>query len=181
MKYLMTYEFFLESIIDDIKNISNYAPLYHITNIESALEILISNKLILGLDYYPMFNDNLDKKAISFTRNRNLKSVNYKNGVIFCLDANKIRFNYKIDPYDYFCVYTKNDYFKLSKSNIDRIDPNESEEIIYKDINELSKYLFYIDFSDENFILDNLDLIKDYSKKYNIDILLNGLEYDING
>jgi hypothetical protein len=104
------------------------APLSHSTNIWFAKEILKTNSLTRTND-----------RPISFSRDPNYVYLNFP--ITFVFDADKLRHNYKLVPFDYM------NFKGMTKSNPKRHyseNPFEFEETVNKDINHISKYLIEI-------------------------------------
>jgi hypothetical protein len=137
--------FIEESYLD-----SNFAPLYHRTTTYGIFDI-ISSDVLKMTDFENLFNG--DKiKMVSLTRNKNLNLDYYKPflDVIIELDVNELRKKYKILKY-YFFIHSKKE--DKPKSNIYRQEPFEFEEIILKDVKNISDYIISVNFED-NSILD---------------------------
>jgi hypothetical protein len=122
--------------------------LYHNTSIKKAIQIIKTNKLKTKLDTehiftdyrnkdedfifimgHPVHKDYLEGKIkafISFTRNKNYRRV--EDNVQFILDGDKLSENYKISPYSHFGGRSY----------------DEMEERIYKDIDDLQKYIIKV-------------------------------------
>jgi len=135
-------------LIDILIESKQVGILYHNTSVDRAKKILETNKFeaflndsnILtdfryqtpGKDFLitpfgPIVTDRYKhKKYVSFTRNKFY--IRTFDNVQFIIDGNKLSENYKIVPY----------------SQFGGREHDESEERVYKDINNLSKYLLKI-------------------------------------
>lgn len=138
----MIYKY--DNFIDESYLSSNFAPIYHFTNHWSLESILEDNKLNTGWVENPFFKE--VAKIISFTRNKNLDISYYKDDldIIICLDKNKLLLDgYVFYPYDFFIQSGREIY---SKSNIKRRNPYEFEEATKSNIENIYKYIIYVDF-----------------------------------
>jgi hypothetical protein len=158
--------------IDESYLDSNNSPLYHFTTTWSLNQILKSNQLSVGY-----FNHNINGKIlkiVSLTRNKKI-DLDYKNfEVKICLDKDKLINKYKLKPYDFF----NTDKRKWDPS---RVNFYEFEEFSELNIEDLNKYILYIDFFDIDHIWPYLYDIKEYINKYSIECKINEKIIDING
>src|SRR5574343_517899 len=102
------------------------APLYHSTTIFFASQILDSD-VILG--------------PVSLTRDARYVIDADEHPVTFILDRNKLSSDYKIVPFNYLQQIKRKDPRKL-------FNHTEAEEVIYKDIKNLHRYIIGIRFND---------------------------------
>jgi hypothetical protein len=143
----------IREMIDKFKNFllkegKQTGMLYHNTSIKKATQIIKTNKLKTNLDTghiltnyrnkpedflfimgQPVHRDYINgkiKEFISFTRNKNYRRV--EDNVQFVLDGDKLSENYKISPYSHFGGRSY----------------DEMEERIYKDIDDLQKYIIKV-------------------------------------
>ncbi len=157
MKYINSYNLFLNEAIND-----NF--LYHSTSIPNLIKILDRNTIKTAGS-----NEN-----ISFSRNKNFWFNNIqKNSVRLVLDKRKLSSNYKIDNFDFYGSSKKWDEetqrFKYTTSALTKSDSfrrlkklhYEFEEVVWKDITNLGKYLYEIELTDVA-----LGLHKDYKSHY---------------
>jgi hypothetical protein len=156
------FDFIDEGYLD-----SNHAPLYHFTDNWYLRRIVRTNSLQVGFFEHDINSDSDKKNIVSLTREKNFKILHKNFTVKICLDKNKLVNGYKISPYDFFI---KNGTEIYSKWNTKRIKPFESEEIVYYDIDNLNRYILYIDFFDISYLYECLDDIRDYIDKNNVEI-----------
>jgi hypothetical protein len=166
MKYIKDFE---NKFIDESYLLSNYSPLYHLTDVYFLDSIIDDNCLKVGWVDNHFFGKSM--KIISLTRNPKMNLSHYKDfDVIIELDKNElIKNGYKIYPYDFFIQSKKED---LPKSNKDRKSPFEFEEAITKDVSNISKYIISV-----NFLGNSIFEIPSLSKKIkekNIKVYKNG-------
>ena len=150
----------LVDILKEITEGKQVGILYHNTHIKNAIQIIKTNKIKTFLDTKHIFTDYRNKpedfifmmghpvhknylegktKAfISFTRNKNYRRV--ENNIQFILDGDKLSENYKISPYSHFGGRSY----------------DEMEERIYKDINNLNKYLIKVILPNSNPEIESL-------------------------
>ncbi len=107
--------------------------LYHFTTKRTLRKILKDNCLRVSNSY----------NVVSFTRDKNLiyRSTYLKTrkaNAIIVIDRNKLKCDYKVQPHNYFTH--KLDNPKMYK--------HESEEVVFKNIKNLSKYIVEIIKSD---------------------------------
>jgi len=138
--------------------------LYHFTTIYPFKQILETDILELGY-YYNPYNDE-QIKTLSLTRNKDL-ILERETTIRLELDGDLLYQDYKIIPYDFFINDKQEDKVK---SDI-RIKDVQSEEIILKSIQEISKYLKTIIFYDNKDIYKEDYLIKKLLLKNN-DIII---------
>ncbi len=134
--------------------------LYHSTSIKNLFKIIEENKLIAFssdlnnlIDFRTQRDDNFMfhplagpiikdrekyKPYISFTRNKNYKRT--PKDVVFVIDGDKLSERYKIIPYSHFG----------GREN------DEMEERIYRDVNNLDKYIIKVILPFENEELESL-------------------------
>ena len=103
---------------------------------------------------------------LSLTRDINFRLDHRDNEVIICLDKNKLLNNYKIIPYDFY-IQTNKEVYKKWEIGRNRF---ENEEILYKEIKDLNKYILYIEFLNIDIYNEYKIQILNYIKKYNIEI-----------
>lgn len=126
------------------KNIKEYliegksvGLLYHFTSKNSLEKILDTNKMVGSFLYE---DDGIELWGVSTTRNKNLNYDNQKNNIRITLDGDKLSYNYKIVPTDYWRrIYNVPD-------NPQTID--EDEEVIMTPkgfIFNIKKYIISID------------------------------------
>lgn len=139
--------------------------MYHFTDAWTLVTILNDN--ILNIGYFDHPTEIGDTKMLSLTRDINFRLDHRDNEVIICLDKNKLINNYKITPYDF---YIKTNKEFLKKWELDRIR-YENEEILYKKIKDLNKYILYIKFIDTDVYNEYERQISEYVKKYKIKIV----------
>lgn len=163
------YEFIEESYLDSSK-----APLYHYTNIYSLFKILNDDKLSVGFFENPFLDKSI--KFVSLSRNPNLDLSHYKMDldVVIELDVNKLKNSYKVIPYDFFIRSGKTKY---TKSDLRRKEPFEFEEIILKDIENVTSYILSVNFKDDIILLPIFTNIFKILKKNKIKILKDGKEF----
>lgn len=153
---------------------SNYAPLYHNTSTYSFYYIIKDN--ILKRSYHDNPFNNNKIKMISLSRNKNL-DISYYNSlldVVIELDTNLLNKKYKIIPYDYFIHSNKED---KPKSNINRKQPFEFEEIILNDINNIIFYIISVNFKNYSIFNDRISELLPFLKNKNIKIYNDGKLY----
>ena len=162
MKYIKSFD---ESYLE-----SNYAPLYHYTDVYSFKNIINTNILKTGL-YDNIFKDK-KIKMISLARNKDIDFSYYRDfmDIIIELDKSKLVKNYKIIPYDFF-IHTHKE--TKTKDNHLRKSPFEFEEIILTDIEDIIKYTISVNFKN-NTILHVGETIP-ILQKNNIIIYENGI------
>lgn len=136
----------------------NYAPLYHNTNFMAAIKILIANKIeARGHESRVVFDDrDITNRHpfVSLTRSYAFARTWRTKDVVFVMDQEKLRQDFKVIPFDYFSylqhtdhkhgangIYTDDDFSKRRRS--------EAEEYIMGDITPLNKYLLQILVSQE--------------------------------
>jgi hypothetical protein len=138
-QYVQTFESFKHEHILESKQIG---VLYHYTTLHNLFRILNSNIL--------KYSSNHD--SISFTRDKNAyKSIARRYACRIVIDGDKLSNNYKIKPYQ--------DYYD---SNIKIKIPDEQEErIINKNINDIKKYILYVDLFEYN-VDEELSLYNNY-------------------
>lgn len=111
--------------------------LYHFTSKNSLEKILDTNKMVGSFLYE---DDGIELWGVSTTRNKNLNYDNQKNNIRITLDGDKLSYNYKIVPTDYWRrIYNVAD-------NPQTID--EDEEVIMTPkgfIFNIKKYIISID------------------------------------
>lgn len=111
--------------------------LYHFTSKNSLEKILDTNKMVGSFLYE---DDGIELWGVSTTRNKNLNYDNQKNNIRITLDGDKLSYNYKIVPTDYWRrIYNVPD-------NPQTID--EDEEVIMTPkgfIFNIKKYIISID------------------------------------
>jgi hypothetical protein len=132
--------------------------IYHFTNYYKLIDILDSGKLKAGTMFkygyiHKTFKDLPKGGIISFTRNINVFST-FNTGTCLVFDRNKLKENYKLQPY--------NDYPHRSKHD-NRV---ESEEIIIKKEIDISKYLKKVLLFDSNY---GGSILNSFSDKINIE------------
>lgn len=160
-----------DKFIDESYLKSNYAPIYHITDILVLERIIDTNTLKIGLYDNPFGSKQI--KMVSLTRNKNLDMSGYRDGldVILTLDSNILRNNYKIIPYDFFINSHKELFPKWNPKRKSQI---EFEEIILNPITDIFKYLLEIDIYSPLISVGKIyNKLENYNKKYNIKINLN--------
>ena len=156
MKSIKLYSDFNEGYL-----ISNYAPLYHRTNVWYFESIIKDNKLKVSNIKNPFFKD--EKFILSFSRIGNLDISKYKDDldVIICLDKYKmVKTGYKFIPYDFFIQSDKED---KPKSNNKRNMDYEFEEVCLENISDIMDYIISVNFVNNSF----------YDCYNTIDILIN--------
>lgn len=158
-------DFIDESYLD-----SNHVPLYHFTYTWSLVGIFKSNVLSLG--HY----DHNSKRILSLTRDKNFDIPHREFEVKLCLDKDKLFYNYRTNPYDFF-----SDKPDKKKWEIGRKNPFESEEFVDCDIRYLDKYILYVDFFDVSYTYTYLSEIKTYINRHNIECRVKEKVIDING
>lgn len=160
--------------IDESYLDSNHAPLYHYTTTYQFIEILESNILKTSPFYSQVGGEKI--KIVSLTRNKNLDLSYYKPylNVIIELDKNKLMKNYKIYPYDYFIHSGKED---KTKSDINRNNPFEFEEMTISDIFHIDKYILSVNFRMESILEPPVGKILKILKSKNIKVYEDGKEY----
>jgi hypothetical protein len=176
MDYIKTFESYLEG---------GRAPLYHFTR--GLIPILESDKLKPGMSVEDNFGSSLRgvgfKKSISFTRMSSLSSYGE---IRIKFDVNKLKQNYKIYQLDEIGAkstklkkykpwiskhrkYTKLDIHHNLSSIADNDELGkwevEFEERIYKEIENVGKYITHIDLSVSMFEEYEREL-KEYIEKY---------------
>lgn len=163
MKYIKPFD---ESYLE-----SNYAPLYHITDVYSFKDIIKSNTLKTGLFDNIFYNKKI--RMISLTRNKNIDFSYFKDAmnITIELDRNKLVKKYKIVPYDFF-IHTRKE--TKTKDNLLRKQPYEYEEIILRDIKNVINYIISVNFKNDT-ILYFSEIIP-LLQKNNIIIYENGIE-----
>jgi len=113
-----------------LKEAKQIGILYHYTKISGLFSILKSNKLKVGLSPSYLTRDKVSY-VVSMTRDKNFHKINrdFIGGVEvrLVLDGDRLSNKYKIKPYQAFL-------FK-----------GESEEVIFEDIDNISKYIKEID------------------------------------
>lgn len=134
------------------------APLYHGTGYTEAMHILKSNKIRVG------FGEEIE--SISLTRSfkyaRKWAIESEKSGpydaVVFELNQQKLSYNYKILPYNYFAKQFEG--LPNAKARYLKDDPvygtNEYEERVLKDIKPLERYLVTVHVFDQRIAHDVL-------------------------
>lgn len=130
------------------------APLYHATDLFTALRILEDNKLVGNTSH--TIEDNT-YNGVSLTRSKNFANSWVYNthgypGVIFILDQNKISRTNKIIPIDYFVINPDTPRGLDTRSARRHGKFAEAEEFVVGDINNLSNCLVGIE-------IENLDKI----------------------
>lgn len=138
----------IKDILEESYLKSNFAPLYHYTDVWCLEKILNDN--ILKIGWYDNIFKDIKIKFISLTRNKDLDFSHYRKiNIRLCLDTNKLKKFYKIIPYDFFIHQNKTKFGKIS-SQIRKNEktPYESEEIILSDIQNINEYIISIDFFD---------------------------------
>lgn len=144
---LESKELSLENLNEDLEPV-----LYHGTYPKSALLILRDNMLKLGKVYGSL------QPAVCLTRDKNfIKTSRFP--IVFELDRNKLHADYKIQPIsDYKNVYggSPNIRYKVN---------SKAEEVVYKDIKNLRRYIkkIYIESSIKNKVIE-------VAEKNNIDL-----------
>ena len=88
-----------EEFVDESCLKSNFAPLYHFTDITTLKDILKDDILKIGYYDNPYFGDNI--KFISLTRNKDFE-LHRKYNVRLDLDQDFLKNDYSIVPYDFF-------------------------------------------------------------------------------
>lgn len=162
------------NFIDESYLNSNFAPLYHKTTTWGIFDIISSNVLKMS-EYDNIFNGE-KIKMVSFTRDKSLSLDYYKPflDVVIELDTNLLKGNYKILKYDFFIHSNKED---KPKSNIYRKEPFEFEEIILKDIENISDYIISINFQNNSILDRQVASIIPKLRNKKIIIYNNGREY----
>ena len=162
------------NFIDESYLESNNAPLYHYTTTYQFIEILESNILKMSTFDNPVNGNKI--KIVSLTRNKNIDLSYYKPylDVIIELDKNKLLKKYKILPYDYFIQSGRED---KPKSNINRKEPFEFEELVLNDVKNIDKYILSVNFRNDSIFDKPVGKILDILKSKNIKIYENGKEY----
>lgn len=147
-------------------------PLFHKTRLGIATKIISEDRLKTTTDSWSK------GEFISFTRNINLR--HYNDNVIFEIDVDKLKSRYKMDsinipgyvlskkhrkgkdPNDKFKRYGKGEPYFLD------IVYDESEERVYKNIENLGKYIKNIYLTIPNFIehKELQDVLIEYIKNY---------------
>lgn len=163
MEHIFTFHLFLENYIFE-----SYSNLYHYTSPKGIRGILSTNSLLAG-EFHDMYSKT---RIVSLTRNSNFKEINKNDAACICLDGNKLRQRYKVIPYDYF--YWAN-ITKFSKSDTRRdfkIAPFEYEEITTQNIDNLNRYIDYINFLSDDVYNECIDILREYVEKYKVTIKL---------
>ena len=107
-------------------------PIYHFTNMEGLLSILHSNQLNPTVNFVKAFENRGYAPSVSLTRDPQLKMYG---AVRLVLDMDKIRHNYKTDPYE----------FDPSRHGRPGMLDNREELIVGRPLKNLSRYLVQID------------------------------------
>ena len=121
--------------IEDIQEAKQRGELYHFTTFPSLIKILDQDMIKIG--------NNIRKHegGVSLTRDKNFlktpKMISKNLGVCIVLDGDKLSENYHIEPYDHFFDRLK----KHTDKFITYYDVDENEEVIFKDINNVSNYI----------------------------------------
>ena len=154
--------------LDNLDEALSTNILYHRTAPNIAANILNENILRVGGSY--LFNINYGQ-CICFSRDYNfIKSMPGKNYVVFVFDRNKLATRYKLEP----ITDTKNmNHFKGRYQGT-----SKAEEICFKDITNMQKYLTKIIISDE--IFDKfIEVLDKHNVEYNKDICIKASEYNV--
>lgn len=154
--------------LDKLDEALNSNILYHRTAPNSAANILNENILRVGGNY--MFNIT-NGQCICFSRDYNfIKSMPGKNYVIFVFDRDKLTNRYKLQPIT--------DYKNFNHNKGRSFGASKAEEICFKDIINMQKYLTKIIINDE--IFDKFIKVLDDNKvEYNKDICIKASEYSV--
>jgi hypothetical protein len=142
--------------------------LYHRTTPNSAANILNENILRVGGTY--IFNVEFGK-CICFSRDYTfIKNMPGKNYVIFVFDRDALRSRYKLEPIT--------DYKNTGNFSGRYINNSKAEEICFKDITNIQKYLLKIIISDELF--DKfIEVLDNHNVEYNKNICVKISEYNV--
>ncbi len=156
MRIKLFENFLLEGVNDNF--------LYHSTSIRNLIKILDTDSILRKSSTH----------NISFSRNKNFWFNNIQNNSVrLVLDKRKLASNYKIDNFDFYGSSKKWDdetqRYKYTSSALTKADSfrrlkklhYEFEEIVWKDITNLGKYLYEIELTDVA-----LGLHKDYKSHY---------------
>ena len=142
--------------------------LYHRTSPKSAANILNDNILKIGGNY--TFNIT-NGQCICFSRDYNfIKSMPGKNYVVFVFDKNKLSTKYKLEPIT--------DYKNFNNNNGRVVGKSKAEEICFKDIVNIQRYLLKIIINDEIFD-EYLEFLDANKIAYNKNICIKASEYNI--
>lgn len=170
MKYILKwFDYIIDSYLE-----TNNAPLYHRTTTYGFLEIIKSNTLKMT-EFDNIYQDSIIH-MVSFTRNKNLNLDYYKPflDVVIEIDREKLKDNYKIIKYDFFIHNKMED---KPKSNINRIEPFEFEEIVIKDISNIDRYIISVNFENNSLMDKQVASLIPILREKNIKIYNNGYEY----
>ena len=153
--------------LDSLEESVNTNIIYHRTAPNSAVNILNENVLRVGGNY--LFHRTFGQ-CICFSRDYNfIKNMPGNNYVIFVLDRDKLITRYKLEPIT--------DYKNTNNFKGRYIGDSKAEEICFKDIINIQKYLLKILISDNIYdkfieVLDNSNI------EYNKDICIKVSEYN---
>lgn len=138
----------LKEIYSNIFEAKQVGTLYHFTNIFNIFKILDTDKM-MGTDF-----DDVNIKAISFTRNKNFANKKMNNGkrrdlstkIEGCVivNGNKLSNNYRIEPFNYFSADDVPASVKLQVIRHNGIGDEQEERVIKKDITNIHKYIIGI-------------------------------------
>lgn len=168
MKYIKK---FFENKEDYMRG--NYAPLYHITNVKYAENILNNNSLNVSSIAAEMPVKHDSKYILSLTRNKKMINIdNRTKDIQFAIDTNKLKNTHKTKAYDFYTTRIKSHFGKFTKSDPNRTDPFEYEDITFENIKPLSKYLLYINILTETTLNNKIFMenIKSYCRMYKIEL-----------
>jgi len=163
--FLKNYESYL---------LSNFAPLYHYTDMKSFINILITNKIEKTRMEHPFKGSKIKMVSLSRLKNLDLGYLKPFLDIVIELDKNKLNKKYKIIPYDFFICSRKEIY---PKSNLKRKEHFEYEEIIIDDIDNILGYIISVDFRNGSIFDRDINDILDILEKNNIKIYTDGKEY----
>ena len=142
--------------------------LYHRTSPMAAINILKENTIKVGGTY--LFNHTFGK-CICFSRDYNfIKQMPGKNFVVFVFDKDRLNTKFKIEPIT--------DYKNFNNFKGRTIGNSKAEEICFKDISSIHKYLLKIIISDEIFE-EFVEELNNQNIVYNKNICVKASEYNI--
>jgi hypothetical protein len=142
--------------------------LYHRTTPNTAANILNENILRVGGSY--AFNTQVGK-CICFSRDYNfVKNMSGNNYVIFVFDRDKLATRYKLEPIT--------DYKNTMQFKGRYQGTSKAEEICFKDVTNIQKYITKIVINDELF--DRfIEVLDKHRVEYNKEICTKASEYKI--
>lgn len=168
MKLMTILESFLEG---------NRAPLYHFTEVYSALSIVKLNTIASEIDYQDrakMIGPILKSGRISLTRDKSVRVRGKNSAVGFMLDGEKIRNNFKVYPYA--------DHFVLINKKHPGDYRAEAEEYVDGLIKPLDKYLMKIFISNESYdeLRDGVESFENHLKMAHLGSTRKSIEHNPN-